>query len=153
MDITAIIMAVVGLISGGGLTAIFTIKSSKRKAAIENESLAIEALKSTIQELRLDNARKDEIMAQYLAEREQYRLGVEEKAEENATCKNVMCMHLGCALRHPAIGRGDQWYKDHKEEPALGADYLPINQLLHEYGRMKKEKKSQFNEESKDAAE
>lgn len=141
MDVTSIILALIGLISGTGITALFTIRQSKKKANIENDSLAIEALKSTISELRLDILRKDEMLTQYLSEREQYRLEREDKAEENTTCKNAMCIHWGCALRHPAIGRGDIWFRTHGEEAALGGDYLPINQLLIEYGKLKKEKK------------
>lgn len=149
MDWTPLLISAV---SGGAIStiAIEVVRHflGRKKEGIENESLAIEALKSTISELRLDNQRKDEIMSQYLLEREQFRLEREEKAEENATVKNGLCVHWGCVLRHPGIGRGDSWYQDHKDSPALGGDFLPINQLMKNYGQQKK--KSEAMENSKE---
>ncbi|MCR5352402.1 MAG: hypothetical protein K6E35_07940, partial [Bacteroidales bacterium] len=55
-------------------------------------------------------------------------------------CQTLMCIHLGCALRRPAQGQGAEWLRDHKEDPALGVDYLPINQLIKVYGEEKRAK-------------
>ena len=62
--------------------------------------------------------------------------------EGRVAAEQGYCRHFGCVLREPAIGQGREWLESHKADPAMGADYLPINQLLMKYGQEKKTKES-----------
>lgn len=136
----------------GGLIALITffitMKQVKRKAVLEtdtiavnNESASVEILRAVTTELRDEAAHRREEKEQYLADLEEQRKRNEDIREENTAIKMLMCVHLGCALRRPMMGQGDTWYESHKEDPALGADYLPINQLLRQCKHEKDEGK------------
>lgn len=136
-------------IAGGGLIAIFTVPAAIRKAKIENESLAIGPLRETNTQLREEIARKD---AQNQALEEKYQAALakgeekqaatmkryEDKCEESATAKSMMCIHLGCSLRDPLLGQGDTWLQDHQDDISLGVDYTPINVLMKRLGERRR---------------
>lgn len=138
MEWNSIIIALISAILGGGITIPFTIRQIRKKGNLENESLAIETLSQVIEQLKADIASKKEEIEALRTEREELRCEKEDKAEENASCKNAMCLHWGCILRFPGIGRGDEYYKEHHADPAMGGDYEPINNLLKLYGSEKK---------------
>jgi len=58
---------------------------------------------------------------------------------EATAAENFMCVHLGCGMRKPIHGQGRKWYATHREDFALGADYMPVNVLLKKYGELKKQ--------------
>lgn len=137
MDWISVITGVIGLIGGGIGTRIVTIKSTKRKAGAEADSAAIEALKSAIAELREmqeeSGAREDKLNAQ-IADRdakiEKLHSELADKRCENTTKGYYMCVHQGCALRRPSLGRGKEYYSQHIGEDDFGADFLSVEELL-----------------------
>ena len=133
-----IITALVGLIGGGGIIALILLPQTKRKENLNTDSLAIQALKDTLVEIRQEKAATDELNAKLRAERDEALRRYEDKCEESATAKSMLCIHMGCVLRDPALGQGDNYLKAHAGEPNLGADYLPVNQLLKRLGAKRK---------------
>lgn len=159
MDWTSIIPELATFILGGGLVAIVTVPSAIRKAKIENESLATGPLKETNAQLRAEIER---IETKYQALEVKYEETVakseakiqacvdryENKCEESATAKSMMCVHLGCSLRDPLLGQGDSWLEAHRDDISLGVDYTPVNVLMKRLGA---KRKAQEKEESNDA--
>ncbi len=148
--LVAILSALGGILGGGGLVALFLIPQTKRKENLNNDSLAISALKETLNEVRAENLRKDEVITRITDERDEARKRYEDKCEESASAKSMLCIHMGCVLRDPALGQGDSYLKAHADDPTLGADYTPVNQLLQRLGKKRKvEDKVDDKEESK----
>jgi len=155
MDLSSIITEIATFIIGGGLVAIFTVPAAVKKAKIGNESLAIEPLRLTNEQLRSEITRMEE---RYASLEEKYEAMVakmeakqasttekyENKCEECATAKNMMCVHLGCSLRDPMLGQGDAWYEAHKDNLSLGVDYTAVNVLMKRLGE--KRKREQTND-------
>lgn len=149
MDWISLIDKLLPFILGGGLVAIFTVPAAIKKAKIENESFAIEPLRQTNEQLRGEITRMEEryasletkyeemvakMEAKQAATTEKY----ENKCEECATAKNMMCVHLGCSLRDPMLGQGDAWYEAHKENISLGVDYTGVNVLMKRLGEKRR---------------
>ena len=146
MDWTTVITSIVTFVFGGGLVGIVTIPQMRKKGDIENESLATETLRNTITELRVDNERKDVKIAQ-LEDKNAITVGkYEDKCEESATAKSMMCIHLGCSLRDPLLGQGDSWLETHKDDMSLSVDFLPVNVLMKRLGEKRKAQKEQGDE-------
>lgn len=137
--VIGLISALSGLIGGGGIIALILIPQTRRKENLNNDSLAISALKDTLNEVRAENTRKDGIIDKIAQERDNARQRYEDKCEESASAKAMLCVHMGCSLRDPALGRGDNWFHEHGDDPTLGADFLPVNQLMKKYGKKKRE--------------
>ena len=159
MDWISLIRELLPFILGGGLVAIFTVPAAIKKAKIENESFAIEPLRQTNEQLRGEITRMEE---RYAALENKYEAMVakmeekqaattekyENKCEECATAKNMMCIHLGCSLRDPMLGQGDAWYEVHKNEANLGADFTPVNVLMKRLGdKRRREQKDDAGQE------
>lgn len=140
MDWTNIITALIGAILAGGISVPLTIRQIRKKGNLENESLAIETLSRVISELKEERMVMKEEIEKLKQENEALRREKEDKAEENASCKNAMCLHWACILRFPGIGRGDEYYQEHHADPAMGGDYEPVNNLLKLYGAEKKKR-------------
>jgi len=136
--VIAILSALGGILGGGTLVALILIPQTKRKENLNNDSLAISALKDTLNEVRAENNRKDEIIERITDERDEARKRYEDKCEESASAKSMLCVHMGCVLRDPALGQGDNYLKAHAGDPTLGADYTPVNQLLQRIGKKRK---------------
>ena len=145
--VITIITAVAGLLGGGTLVALILLPQTKRKENLNNDSLAIAALKDTLNEVRAENQRKDEVIARISDERDEARKRYEDKCEESASAKSMLCVHMGCVLRDPALGQGDNYLKAHAGDPTLGADYTPVNQLLQRMGKKRKAMEIQGAEE------
>lgn len=149
----AIISGFFSLAGGLGLGRLLFYGPNKKKANAEADNLAIEGFKETVKSLTEDNNR---LRAQYDKERETNAQREEAKdqkidrlldekdleREGRVAAEQGYCRHFGCVLREPAIGQGREWLESHKADPAMGADYLPINQLLMKYGQEKKTKES-----------
>ena len=136
--VIAILSALGGILGGGTLVALILIPQTKRKENLNNDSLAISALKDTLNEVRAENLRKDEVIARVTDERDEARKRYEDKCEESASAKSMLCVHMGCVLRDPALGQGDNYLKAHAGDPTLCADYTPVNQLLQRIGKKRK---------------
>ena len=152
MDWSLIITGVVSLIGGGIITRLVTIKSARRKAGAEADNAvvdalnnAIEALNSACGELRTklseSGAREDNLNAR-LAERDSkiddLHKQIADKRCESTTKGYYMCIHQGCNLRCPSLGRGKDYYRQHAGEEDFGADFYTVEELL-EHRRQERE--------------
>ena len=146
--VITIITAVAGLLGGGTLVALILLPQTKRKENLNNDSLAIAALKDTLNEVRAENNRKDEVISRLSKEKDEALKRYDDKCDESASAKSMLCVHMGCVLRDPALGQGDNYLKAHAGDPTLGADYTPVNQLLQRMG--KKRKAMEFQESSEE---
>lgn len=141
---TEILTHLLTLVTGGSLTAFVTLKAARRKAAAEADGAmvdvfrnAIEALRGAISELKGNqseaNAREDKLNAQ-LTERdariEELHKQLADKRCENTTKGYYMCVHQGCVLRCPSLGRGKEYYIKHSGEEDFGADFLTVEELI-----------------------
>lgn len=157
MDISTILNSAGGIITafatlltaGGGLGFLIARKAYRKQKNNEADNIAIEGLKQANEDIRKDNARLRELLETERsrnAEAEAHKDAkieklYDEKNEERegrVTAESGFCRHFGCMCREPAIGQGREWIEAHKDEPALGVDYLPINMLIKQYGERKK---------------
>jgi len=139
------------IVLGEGLLAfiigIVTIRSTKKKAEAEAKLALAEAEKAKVE---ADNAAVAPMRDALEMLRQQLLDSGQREAEKDATIerlreekddligqassvKATMCVHMGCALRDPLLGQGDQWYETHKNDPTLGVDYLPFTTLMKRY--------------------
>lgn len=154
MDWSSIIQQTLAFLFGGGLVTVVTLRQIRKREDIKNESLAIEPLKATIEQLHDELSRAE---AKYQALEEKYNNAVlkhedkvnsvvqkyEDKCEESATAKSMMCVHLACPLRDPLLGQGDAWLETHKNDISLGVDYTPLNTLMKRLGEKRKREKAE----------
>ncbi len=148
MDWTQIVIAILGVVGAFDLGRILFFRANKKKANAEADNIVIEGMERTIAAMtsRIDSdeeamRRKDAKIEELYNEKNALR-------EDLASAQTLMCIHMGCAVRKPVRGQGAEWLRDHKNDPALGVDYLPINQLIRQYGEQKKKKEGEANEES-----
>lgn len=144
MDWSSILIAVIGALAGGGLTALFTIKSSKKKAEGEADSAAVAPLKEANeiirQQLNEADAREQDLETRIRAlsgEKDALYEQIILLREEAAIIKQYLCVHGGCQLRKPGKGIGPKFFSAHKEDFERTIDNTPVNMLLREYGKKK----------------
>lgn len=104
----------------------------------QNESAAVQTLKEAIEKMT-------EINKDYANDKVEMERRVEEalercvrKDDTIATLLTLVCKHMGCGAREPIPGQGRLWYEQHKDDISLGIDYLPINQIIRQYGERKR---------------
>lgn len=137
MDWTALLLGFLSLVGMIDLGRIFFPGLFKRekKADIvgkekDNESVEVETLRKTIETLDQQLKSSHEMLRDFEARN---RVLSDENGSLKATVTALyddMCVHKGCRVRKPHQGRGQQWYEQYREDPALGADYLSIETLL-----------------------
>jgi len=133
MDWTLIASTLTGLLGGGALSTLATLRATRKKAGADADNAAIEGLKAAIAELRdmqSDSDRRDEKKDKLIAELQK---ALADKRCECTTKGYYMCIHQGCVLRRPSLGRGKEYYKAHESDTDFGADYTPVEELLDEY--------------------
>lgn len=133
MNWTLIISNLAALIGGGALSTLVTLRATRKKAWADADNAAIEGLKAAIAELRdmqSDSDRRDEKKDKLIAELQK---ALADKRCECTTKGYYMCIHQGCVLRWPSLGRGKEYYKAHAADADFGADYTPVEDLLAEY--------------------
>ncbi len=133
MDWTLIISNLAALIGGGALSTFVTLRATRKKAEADADNAAIKGLKAAIAELRdmqSDSDRRDEKKDKLIADLQK---ALADKRCECTTKGYYMCIHQGCVLRRPSLGRGKEYYKAHAADADFGADYTPIEELLEEY--------------------
>lgn len=133
MDWTLIASTLTALIGGGALSTLATLRATRKKAGADADNAAIEGLKAAIAELRdmqSDSDRRDEKKDKLIAELQK---ALADKRCECTTKGYYMCIHQGCVLRRPSLGRGKEYYKAHESDTDFGADYTPVEELLDEY--------------------
>lgn len=140
MDWIQIISILGGFIGGGGLTALFTLKFSRKKAGAEADNAAITALNNAITTMTdIDNG-KDAEISSLKSENTTLRAQIgdlqTQLADKRCACTTkgyYMCVHQGCVLRRPSLGRGRAYFKEHCDEMDFGADFYTVEELLDEY--------------------
>lgn len=133
MDWIQIISILGGFIGGGGLTALFTLKFSRKKAGAEADNAAITALNNAITTMTdIDNG-KDAENTTLRAQIGDLQTQLADKRCECTTKGYYMCVHQGCVLRRPSLGRGRAYFKEHCDEMDFGADFYTVEELLDEY--------------------
>lgn len=141
-----IILAALPFVLEGGvialLTFLITISQVKRRAVLNNDGTAINNKKDEIGNLSAiidvvteQNNKRQEENAELREELKMERAEKENAREENTAVKMMMCIHMGCYVRTPMMGQGDNWYNEHRSEPSLGCDYLTIEQLIEKHKR------------------
>lgn len=131
MEWTQILIALSTFVSGGGIAALVTLRSKKVIGKADADIAQINALERALK--IVDN--KDAIIEGLNGKIEQLQEELAKKRDENTTKGYYMCVHLGCPLRRPGLGRGKVYFKDHEGEENFGADYNSIDTLYSEYKR------------------
>lgn len=140
MDWIQIISIVVGFVGGGGLTALFTLRFTRKKAGADADNAAINALNNAISTMTgIDNSKDNEI-TDLKAENTELRQQIgklqahlSDKRCECTTKGYYMCVHQGCSLRRPALGRGKTFFDEYKDAVDFGADFYSVEELLEEH--------------------
>lgn len=148
--IQMIISAVAGLVGGSGLATVVTLRATRKKANAEADDTAIKALNEAISTLNRISEEKDEQLKEKDALIESLQTQMADKRCECTTKGYYMCVHQGCVLRLPSLGRGKAYFKAHEGEPSFGADFDPVEVLLERY-RKKQQRKAGQTKKSKNA--
>ena len=131
MEFSNTIVGVLGVISVVDLLRllVFRRKDGRQKDA-DAAKTELEVARETNNILKEENER----LQVQLRERD---ASLEEKNREIANHRAIesclfddMCIHKGCRIRKPHQGKGQLWYEQYREDPALGADYDSIDTLL-----------------------
>lgn len=119
IDWTAVVTALAGVISGGGISSVFLWRSRRKKANAEADSAAVSAMADALEEIRKSN---DFFQGQI----EAYRKRTEEQSErlieltsDNTALKMMVCRHDACPFREPLKGKGGEWFEQHKHDETL----------------------------------
>lgn len=135
MNWTLIISNLAALIGGGALSTLVTLRATRKKAGADADNAAIEGLKAAIAELRdmqAESDRRDEKKDKLIADLQK---ALADKRCECTTKGYYLCIHQGCVLRRPSLGRGKEYYKAHAADADFGADYTTVEELLAEHRR------------------
>ena len=133
MNWTLIISNLAALIGGGALSTLVTLRATRKKAGADADNAAIKGLNAAIAELRdmqSESDRREEKKDKLIADLQK---ALADKRCECTTKGYYICIHQGCVLRRPSLGRGKEYYKAHAADADFGADYTPIEELLEEY--------------------
>ena len=129
-----------GFVGGGALSTLVTLRATWKKSNAEADNAAIDGLKAAIAELRdmqaesdLRDEKKDKLIADL-------QKALADKRCECTTKGYYLCIHQGCVLRRPSLGRGKEYYKAHAADADFGADYTPVEELLEEHRRTREVK-------------
>lgn len=154
MDWTQIVVALIGLLAGGGLMRLATLGSTRRKAnaqakgeELKNKDAAVaalehaitalnssmESLQSQVDRLMTADKEKDETIARKDAEIAEAEAAKAKYLMRLQALYDDMCVHKGCKLRKPHQGMGGAWYESHSDDPNLGSDFLSVETLLRRF--------------------
>ncbi len=141
MDWTQILTHLITVLLGGGAGTLITFRATRRKAGAEADGAVIGSLRSAIAELRemqtesmAREDKKDAQIAEKDAKIEELHSQMADKRCECTTKGYYMCIHQGCVLRKPSLGRGREYYRQHNGEEDFGADFLTVEELLERHG-------------------
>lgn len=140
MDWTTIILsALSGLITGGGLVSLITLKSTRKKAENDADSPAIANMKTVLDEVQEQLGSMNKMHGNLLEMHEKDTATIEAKNErintltgDLATVKMLLCKHDACPFRTPPKGRGGEWYENNKAD--LPTDSEPVQTFAARQG-------------------
>ena len=135
----------------GAVVTLVNLRATKKKANAEADgavvdalNAAIDGLRDTISELRdmqnesdARDEKKNELIKEKDALIADLQKHLADKRCENTTKGYYMCVHQGCVVRRPSLGRGKEYFASHEKEYDFGADFTPIEDLIEEYRRRK----------------
>lgn len=141
MDWIQILTLILGFLGGGGgLTALVTIRSQQKKAGADADNAAITALNNAITTMTGIDNDKDREIADLKTENSELRTQIgdlqKQIADKRCECTTksyYMCVHQGCVLRRPSLGRGKNYFSEHWQDADFGADFYTVEELLDEY--------------------
>ena len=152
MDWVKFAEIIIAFLTGGGLLKLATLRSSKKKGEAEADGAVVNVLNEVINTLHTVDDNKDKEIADLKKEcREKSEMIINlqqqlaDKRCENTTKGYYMCVHQGCVLRRPTMGRGKEYYDAHSKEVDFGADFESVEQLLKAYKLEKKEEQANGN--------
>lgn len=153
MDWAQIATLLGGFIGGGGLMTLITARAQRKKVGAEADNAAITALNNAITTMTdIDNG-KDAEIASLKSENTTLRAQIGDMqtqlADKRCECTTkgyYMCVHQGCVLRRPSLGRGRAYFKEHCDEMDFGADFYTVEELLDEYKKNAKLKMIEHDE-------
>ena len=121
-----IISSIVSLLAGGGIMQFINWKAAKKKANLDNDSIAVENLNKVIETLERSNSHFETVNKQ----REDTICKLRDELTECEGDLNVACSYIckkaNCSFRVPNRGFGSRWLQDLKEGKEL-PDYSPLN--------------------------
>lgn len=145
MNWSDIIIAALGVFAAVDLTRLIFFRASRKEAEakaegviVENDSAAVATLERAIEQMSKTNDAYAQMIEQLRKERDAEHERNIAKDESIATLQTLICKHMGCSLREPISGQGRKWFEENKEDVSLSLDFLPINQLMRQYGDKKR---------------
>lgn len=110
-----IISSIVSLLAGGGIMQFINWKAAKKKANLDNDSIAVENLNKVIETLERSNSHFETVNKQ--REDTICRLRDElTKCEVDLTsCQSLLCKKMLCKKRLPIAGLGKSFFNDLKD--------------------------------------
>lgn len=121
-----IISSVISLITGGGIIQFINWRAAKKKANLDNDSLAVDTLNNVIETLQKSNEHFETINDQREAKITELRDKLtDSEIDLNVACSYICC-NTNCEFRVPFRGLGTKWLQDLKEGKEK-PNYTPIN--------------------------
>lgn len=120
-----IISSVASLITGGGIIQFINWRAAKKKANLDNDSLAVDTLNNVIETLQKSNDHFETVNNQREAKITELRDKLTEaEIDLNVACSYI-CKKTNCEFRIPYRGLGTKWLQDLKEGKE-SPDYTPL---------------------------
>lgn len=123
-----IITAVVSCITSGGLIQFINWKAAKKKANLDNDSIAVENLNKVIETLERSNSHFETVNKQREDTICRLRDELTLTEEDLQVCLPLICKRVGCKNKCPVFGNGKQFIEKFKKgEETLDYDFLNNN--------------------------
>ena len=110
-----IVTGISSFIVSGGLTTLVCLKTIKKKAANEADSVAVETMKDAISEIRQSNDDLIEINKQLAAKINELNEKVRGLEKDLTLAESLICKKMCCKKREPVSGLGNGFIKCLKE--------------------------------------
>ena len=110
-----IVTGISSFIVSGGLTTLVCLKTIKKKAANEVDSVAVETMKDAISEIRQSNDHLIEINEQLADKISEQNEKISELEKDLTLGESLICKKMCCKKREPISGLGNGFIKCLKE--------------------------------------
>ena len=113
MEWKEIIIALIGLVGGGGLTALLLLPQKKRQAELENDFKVTQQWREHFERTEKDAQSKSQYISELHKDNNNLRDEINDLTTRNAELKLLKCDKIDCTVRKPPFGKIDK--KDEKE--------------------------------------
>lgn len=113
-----IISSVASLLAGGGIIQFINWKAAKKKANLDNDSIAVENLNKVIETLERSNSHFETVNKQREDTICRLRDKLTECEGDLTYCQSLLCKKMLCKKRLPIAGLGKSFFEDLKEGKA-----------------------------------